>query len=117
MDLMDLIVPWLVTTASLLIISKLPLGIEIDSFPKALISAAVFGLLNALLRPILFWLTIPLTILTFGLFLLVLNAIIFALAATLVDGFRLKLGFMSAIFGTIALSLINSVLLKLLSLF
>lgn len=106
---------WLVTTASFLIISRLPLGIEIDSVNKAIISAAVFGILNALLRPILFLFAFPLIILTLGLFSLILNAVIFGLAAYLVRGFRLRWGVWSALLGSIALSLVNSLLFGLLS--
>lgn len=112
---MDILIPWLVTTISLLIISRLPIGVEIDSFGKALISAAVFGILNALVKPILFWLTIPVTLLTLGLFLLVLNAIIFGLAAALVSGFRLRWGFWSALLGAFLLGLVNSLLFQILS--
>lgn len=104
----------LVTAVSLLIISRLPLGIEVDSTEKALLSAIVFGVLNGFLKPILFWLTIPFTIVTLGLFLLVLNAFIFGLAAWLVEGFRLRWGLLSAFLGTIALSLTNSILFKIL---
>ncbi|RMF21604.1 MAG: phage holin family protein [Cyanobacteria bacterium J083] len=103
-----------VTTVSLLIISKLPLGIEIDSLKKAVVAAIVFGLLNALLHPILSLITLPLTILTFGLFSLVVNAIIFGLAAYLVQGFRLRWGFWSALLGAFALSIINSLIYNLL---
>jgi putative membrane protein len=113
MNFTDLIVTWLVTTVSLLLLSKLPLGIEIDSFGKALISAAVFGFLNGLVKPILFWLTLPITILSLGLFWLLLNPIIFGLAAALVQGFRLRWGFWSAIIGSVALSIINSIIYKL----
>lgn len=111
--MIGILVAWLVTSVSLFIISKLPLGIEIDGFGKAVWSAAVFGILNALLRPILGFLAFPITFLTFGLFALVLNAIIFGLAAALVDGFRLRGGALSAFFGAIALSLLNSVMFHL----
>jgi putative membrane protein len=114
MDIMGILVPWLITTISLLIISKMPLGIEIDGLGKAIIAAAVFGILNTLVRPILFWLTIPITILSLGIFLLVLNGIIFALAAALVQGFRLRWGFWSALLGALILSLINSIFFQLL---
>ncbi len=109
-----LLITWLVTTISFLIISRLPIGVEIDSFGKAAISAAVFGILNALLRPILGFFTFPFIILTLGLFLFVLNAIIFGLAAWLVPGFRLRWGFWSALIGSIALSIINSLIFRLL---
>jgi putative membrane protein len=110
----EILITWLVTTVSFLIISRLPIGVEVDSFGKAVISAAVFGILNAILRPILGLLTFPLIILTLGLFLFILNAIIFGLAAWLVPGFRLRWGFWSALIGSIALSVINSIIFTLL---
>ncbi|NEP08841.1 MAG: phage holin family protein [Symploca sp. SIO2C1] len=117
MDIISLLIAWLITSVSLFIISKLPTGVEIDSFQKAIISAAVFGLLNALLRPILGFLAFPITFLTFGLFAIVLNAIIFGLAAYLVTGFRLRWGFWSALIGALALGFINSVMYHLLEKF
>ncbi|EGJ30419.1 MULTISPECIES: phage holin family protein [Moorena] len=114
MDIISLLIACLVTAVSLLIISKLPTGVEIDSFEKALVSAVVFGILNALLKPILIVLSLPLTILTVGLFAIVVNAIIFGLAAALVTGFRLRWGFWSALIGAIALGFVNSLIYKLL---
>jgi putative membrane protein len=108
-----LILTWLVTSVSFLIISKLPVGVEIDNFGKALISAAVFGILNALLLPILTFFTFPFILITLGLFFFVLNAIIFGLAAAIVPGFSLRWGFWSALIGSIALSIINTILLRL----
>ncbi len=110
--MINIIVTLLVTAVSLVIISKLPTGVEIDSFGKAIISAIVFGILNALLRPILAFLAFPLTFLTFGLFALVINAVIFGLAAALVTGFRLRWGFWSALIGSFALSVIMSIIDK-----
>ena len=104
----------LVTAVSLLIISKLPTGVEIDSFNKALISAVVFGILNAVLRPILSFISAPITFITFGFFTLIINAIIFGLAAALVTGFRLRWGFWSALIGSFALGVINSVIFHIL---
>ncbi|HYW22351.1 MAG TPA: phage holin family protein [Nodularia sp. (in: cyanobacteria)] len=109
----SLLLTWLVTTISFLIISRLPIGIEIDSFAKAAISAAVFGILNATLLPILSLFTLPVIILSFGLFFFVLNAIIFALAAAIVPGFTLRWGFWSALIGSITLAIVNSILLAL----
>jgi putative membrane protein len=108
---MGILTTWLVTTISFLIISRLPIGIEIDSFGKAIISAAVFGILNAILLPILALFTLPFIILTLGLFFFVLNSIIFGLAAAIVPGFRLRYGFWSSTIGSIALAIINSILL------
>ncbi len=104
----------LVTAVSLLIISKLPTGVEIDSFNKALISAVAFGILNAVLRPILSFISAPITFITFGFFTLIINAIIFGLAAALVTGFRLRWGFWSALIGSFALGVINSVIFHIL---
>lgn len=111
--MLGLILTWLVTTVSFLIIARLPfLGIEIDSFGKAAISAIVFGVLNAILLPILTFFTFPFIILTLGLFLFVLNATIFGLSAVIVPGFRLRYGIWSALLGSITLTIINSILLR-----
>ena len=111
--MVGLIWTWLVTAVSFLIIARLPIGVEIDGFGKALISAAVFGILNAIVLPILTFFTFPFIIVTLGLFFFVFNAIIFALAAYLVPGFSLKWGIWSALIGSIALAIINSILLRL----
>ena len=108
----DILLTWLVTTVSFLVISRIPIGVEVDGFGKAAIAAAVFGVLNALLRPILVFFGFPFILITFGLFLFILNAIIFAIAAAIVNGFSLRYGFWSALLGSIALSIINSILLS-----
>lgn len=108
----DILLTWLVTTISFLIIARLPIGVELDNFGKAALSAAVFGILNSLLRPILIFFGFPFIVITLGLFLFVLNAIIFAIAAAIVNGFRLRYGFWSALLGSIALSIVNSILLS-----
>lgn len=108
----SILLTWLVTTVSFLIISRLPIGVEIDGFGKAALTAVVFGVLNAFLRPILLLFGLPLIIITFGLFVFVLNAIIFSIAAEIVEGFQLRYGFWSALLGSIALSIINSIFLS-----
>lgn len=113
MNIGGILIAWLVTAVSLYIISMLPLGVEINSFKKALVSAAVFGIVNAVLGPVFRLLALPFTFITFGLFAFVVNAVIFGLAAWLVHGFRLRYGFWSALLGAIALSLINSFLFSL----
>ncbi|NJL41474.1 MAG: phage holin family protein [Leptolyngbyaceae cyanobacterium SM1_4_3] len=114
--IVGVLIIWLITAASLYIISKLPfVGVVISSPQKALISAAVFGILNALLGPILRFLAFPITFLTLGLFAIVINAIIFGLAAYLVQGFRLEKGFLSAILGAVLLGLINSLIIQILA--
>jgi len=100
----------IVTGVSLVIISKLPLGVEVDNFGKAVWAGIIFGILNGLVKPVITVLSIPFIVLTLGLFLLVLNAFIFGLAAWLVEGFRLKWGLMSAFLGSFALTIVNSVL-------
>lgn len=114
MNIVSLAIAWLVTSVSFFIISKLPIGVDIDTFGKAMISAAVFGLLNALVQPIFLLFTFPAVLITFGLFMIVINAAIFGLAAWLVDGFRLRWGIWSALLGAIALGFINSLLYELL---
>ncbi len=104
------LVVWLVTAVGLLIVSKLPLGIEIKDFGTALVSALVLGLLNALLRPVLGFLFFPVTFLTLGLFALVLNAFVFWLASKLVSGFHLRGGALSALIGPIVLSFLTWVI-------
>ncbi len=113
-DIFSLVIAWLVTSVSFFIISKLPIGVDIDTFGKAMISAAVFGLLNALVRPVFMFFGFPLVLVTFGLWIIVINAIIFGLAAWLVEGFRLRWGIWSALLGAIALGFINSLLLSML---
>ncbi|PSF34563.1 hypothetical protein C7H19_18530 [Aphanothece hegewaldii CCALA 016] len=110
MDILSLLISLVVTAISFIIISKLPIGVEIDNFKKALISALVFGLLNAFVRPIISFFAFPFTLITFGLFAFVINAIIFGLAAALVQGFRLRNGIISALLGAIALAFVNSIL-------
>lgn len=111
--MLQLFIVWIVSAVSLLILSALPLGIDIDGFGTALIAALVLGVLNALVRPILAFFTLPLTFLTLGLFSFVLNALIFALAAALVDGFRVR-GCLSALIGPIVFGFLNSIIFAIL---
>ncbi|MEM8642077.1 MAG: phage holin family protein [Cyanobacteria bacterium P01_G01_bin.54] len=97
-----------ITTASLLIISKLPLGIYIESLNKALIAGVVLGLLNGAAH-FVFGLIEAVPLLG-GLVTVVVNLITFSLAAWLVRGFDLKWGFMSALLGSIALSFFNTLI-------
>lgn len=93
---MVLIVRWLLYAAALAAAAQFVTGIQIQSYGAALLAAFVIGLLNALLRPFLILLTLPVTVLTMGLFLFVINALVFWLAAELIDGFRVQ-GFMPAL--------------------
>lgn len=103
------IATWLVTTVSLLIITRLPLGITVKDTSTALVAALVLGLLNALLGPILRFLTFPITLLTLGLFAIVINAFLLWLASRLVNGFRVD-GALNAILGAVVLGILNALI-------
>lgn len=90
----------------LLLVAHLIQGIHVRSFGAALIAALVLGLLNALVRPVLFLLTLPINILTLGLFTFVINACILWLAAALVPGFAID-HFLAAILAAVVMALIN----------
>jgi putative membrane protein len=102
----SLLVRWLVNTLALLLVSWLVPGIRANSVVVLFVAAAVLGLLNAVLRPVLVLLTAPLWIITFGLFLIVVNAVMLWLAAVLVPGFSVD-GFLAAILGAIVLSVVS----------
>ncbi|HEY3303780.1 MAG TPA: phage holin family protein [Candidatus Binatia bacterium] len=106
---MMLIVHWLLSALSLLLVAHLVPGFQVRGFGTALIAAVVIGLVNATLGFVLKILTLPLTIVTFGSFLLVINAIMLKLAAALVPGFEVY-GFLPALLGAIILSVISLVL-------
>lgn len=105
---MALLVRWIVNTLALLLVANVVPGFAYRSWVTLAIAAAVLGLLNAVVRPILWFLTLPLTVITLGLFLLVLNAIILELTAALVPGFAID-GFGWAIAGAVVLSIVSMV--------
>jgi putative membrane protein len=96
----------LVVAVLLLIVARIVPGIEVAGFGHALIAALVLGVVNALVRPVLILLTLPITVITLGLFLLVINALMLRLAAALVSGFEVK-GFWPALWGSILLTLFS----------
>ena len=106
---MKIIVRWLLLAAALLLVAYLYPGVTVNSFTSALIAAFVLGLLNTLLRPILVLLTLPVTVLTLGLFLFVINALMFYFAASLLDGFHVT-GFVAALVGSVLYSLCGLVI-------
>lgn len=120
-QIVTLLIVWVVTSISLLIISKLPLGVEVDSPQKAVISAAVLGIVTAIVRPILRLIFVVPDILTFnllsGVFTFMIAVVCFSIAAWLVEGFRLRFGIWSAVLGAFALTIINSLIYKLLGIF
>jgi putative membrane protein len=106
----NFIITLLVTAASLLIISRLNVGIEVDSVGTALIAGLVIGLINAFIAPIAQLIALPLTILTLGLFALIINVLLFWGAAGLVKGFRLRNGFWSALIGAVLVTILNALI-------
>jgi putative membrane protein len=106
---MKLIALWLLSATALLAVAHLYSGVEITSFGAALIAALVIGLFNALLRPLLILLTLPVTLLTLGLFLFVINALLFWLAAEVLDGLRVT-GFRAALIGSLLYSVLGMVI-------
>ena len=103
---MGILIRWIINALALLLISQLIQGIQVDSVFAAFIAAAVLGIINAVLRPLILILTFPITILTLGLFVFIINGFMLYLAGQLVKGFYVH-GFWASIFGAIFLSLIS----------
>jgi len=104
--MLTLLARWIVNAAALLLVAYLYPGVQVESFLAAAIAAVVLGLVNAVVRPILVILTFPVTLLTLGLFLFVINALLFWLVAEIVHGFAVS-GFMAALIGSILYSVIT----------
>ncbi|MBY0572287.1 MAG: phage holin family protein [Undibacterium sp.] len=103
---MRLLATWIINAIALLALPYLVTSISIDSFGTALLVAVVLGFVNAFLRPILLLLTLPATVLSLGLFIFVINGLMFWFVANMVDGFHVA-GFWSAVFGAILYSIIS----------
>ena len=106
---MKIILRWLLLAAALLLVAHLYPGVVVKSFGSAMIAALVLGLFNTLLRPLLVLLTLPVTLLTLGLFLFVINALMFYFAASVLDGFHVT-GFVAALIGSLIYSLCGMVI-------
>jgi putative membrane protein len=106
---MKLILRWLLLAAALLLLANLKLGVTVTSFGAAMVAALVLGLLNTLVRPLLVLLTLPVTVLSLGLFLFVINALMFWSAAGVLDGFKVT-GFGAALVGSLIYSLCGMVI-------
>ena len=106
---MKILVRWGLLAAALLLVDNLYGGVSVASFGAALIAALVIGLLNTLVRPLLVLLTLPVTLLTLGLFLFVINALMFWAAAEVLDGFQVS-GFGAALIGSLLYSLCGVVI-------
>jgi putative membrane protein len=102
---MKTILTWLLAASALLLVAYLYPGVQVQNFTSALIAAFVIGLFNMVLRPVLVLLTLPVTVITLGLFLFVINALLFWAAASVLDGFHVN-GFGAALLGSLIYSAI-----------
>jgi putative membrane protein len=101
-----LLVVWLINAIALMAVAYLLPGIAVSSFVTALLAALVLGLVNAVMRPILILLTLPVTLLTLGLFIFVINGLLFWFVGSFVAGFTVT-GFWPGVFGAIAYSVVS----------
>ena len=106
---MKILAKWLLNAAALLAIAHLYHGVQVSSFGAAMLAALVVGLFNALLRPVLVVLTFPVTVLSLGLFLFVINALMFWGAATVLEGFEVD-GFGAALLGSLLYTAVGMVI-------
>ena len=106
---MRLILLWILNAVALLAVAYVMPSIHVASFGAALLAALVLGLVNAVLRPLLLLLTLPITLLSLGLFIFVLNGLMFWLAGSLIEGFVVG-SFWSAVFGSLLYSFVSWVL-------
>ena len=104
--MLPLLARWIINAPALLLVAYLYPGVTVESFFAGLIAALVLGLVNAVIRPLLILLTLPATILTLGLFIFVINALLFWFVAEIVQGFKVT-GFMAALVGSILYSVIT----------
>jgi putative membrane protein len=100
------VLAWLVNTVALIAVAYLMPSITVSSFTAALMAALVLGLVNAIVRPVLVLLTLPATILTLGLFIFVLNGVLFWMVASWLEGFHVA-GFWSGVLGAILFSIVS----------
>ena len=106
---MKLIVKWLLSACALLAVAYLYNGVQVSSFATALLAAFIIGLFNTVVRPVLVVLTLPVTLITLGLFLFVINALMFWAAAGVMDSFRVT-GFSAALIGSLIYSVFGLVI-------
>lgn len=107
--ILSAILHWILTALILMLVAKITPGVVIDGFGTAMIAALVLGLVNFAIRPLLALLTLPLTVVTLGLFAFVLNALLFGLVAWLVPGFEVE-SFLSALIGAFFLAVMTALL-------
>ena len=107
--MVKLLAKWALSATALLFVAYVYSGVEVRSFGIALLAALVIGLLNTVVRPLLVLLTLPVTVLTLGLFLFVINAVVFWVAAALLDGFQVR-DFVAALIGSLMYTAIGVVI-------
>ncbi|MCA9361272.1 phage holin family protein [Candidatus Kaiserbacteria bacterium] len=105
---MKIIIKVLISALALLIVAYFMPGVTVDGLYTALITALILGLLNVTVRPILIVLTLPITIITLGLFIFIINALIFMFVASFVDGFTVD-GFVTALIASLIVSILSAV--------
>ena len=103
---MKLLLVWLINAIALMAVAYLLPGITVSSFIVALVAALVLGLVNAVIRPVLILLTLPATLLTLGLFIFVINGLLFWLVGSFITGFTVN-GFWPGVFGAIGYSIVS----------
>ena len=108
-NLTPFLLAWAITALSLWVASHIFSGLKFDSTSSLIVSALLLGLANAIVKPLLIVLTLPLTLLTFGLFVLIINALMILLVAWLVKGFKVS-SFWTAFFASIFISLLSIVI-------
>lgn len=111
--MVDLLIAWLISAAVLMAVAYFVPSVHVKDFKSALIAAIVFGLINSLVKPILVFLTFPVTLLTLGLFYIILNGLLFWMAGSITKHFRVD-GFLGGLIGAIVYSvlmwLINAII-------
>lgn len=107
--MLKLLVKWLLLASALLFVAYIYSGVQVRSFGSAMLAALVIGLLNTFVRPVLVLLTLPVTLLTVGLFLFVINALMFWAAAQMLSGFEVH-GFVAALLGSLIYSVLGLVI-------
>ena len=110
---MKLLLVWLINAVALMAVAYLLPGVAVSGFVTALVAALVLGLVNAVIRPILILLTLPATLLTLGLFIFVINGLMFWFVGSFIDGFTVA-GFWPGVFGAIGYSIVSCALSALL---
>ena len=107
--MLKLLAKWLLSASALLFVAYVYSGVEVTNYTSALLAVVVIGLLNAVVRPVLVVLTLPVTVLTLGLFLFVINAVVFWAAAAVLDGLHVR-GFVGALVGSLLYTAVGMVI-------